>query len=310
MGIWNWIVTNLVTLVVGVIAVILAIFVALFVFDVIGDNDDNDDKDQSNTGSNVGANVNAVECQVINDYPLELLPEIATSGSHLRVQFWSDGTPGEKETFLPANAADGGRFNLAQPLKGHVWEFQGCTDQQMRADADASTQRRLAGHADNRGFVDWTCTGLFVPSQGTQPTCNSSTTSGSTTNVVPAAPAAAPANPAPAAPAPIAPANPAPAPQLNCDSDGNETFQSQPGQLWHPAGEWRVINFWSNWVDPNYGSHKLILAPDQNVGLPGGGDSYSWPADCQQAAQDAFNNNGNPPASLSDLPDPLADITE
>lgn len=103
-------------------------------------------------------------CRVIHDYQLQDLPEVATSGSHIRVEFWDDGTPGEKETYLPASAADGGRFILTRPLKGHVWEFADCTDEQMLADATATAQRRLDGHAVNMGYVQWQTTGLFQPS--------------------------------------------------------------------------------------------------------------------------------------------------
>ncbi|OGH15114.1 MAG: hypothetical protein A2860_02885 [Candidatus Levybacteria bacterium RIFCSPHIGHO2_01_FULL_37_33] len=281
---------------VGLGCLIAAAMIILPILAIVGVFDSDDDNSagkptagQADTSDNdqiVGI------CKVINDYPLELLQEISTSGSHIRVQYWSDGTPGEKETFLPASAADGGRFNLAQPLKGHVWEFQGCTDQQMRADADASTQRRLLGHADNRGFVDWTCTGLFIPSQGTQPpACNSSATTsvspnnGGTSYVV-----AAPA-PAPATPASV---------QQNCDG-ATDKHNPVLGQAWTPQGEFRVLNFWTNEPGQDQTLRKLMLSPSDQVSLLGGGDSTAWPANCQQAAQDGFNANPNPPTTLDEL---------
>lgn len=102
-------------------------------------------------------------CRAVHDYGLDLKPEVATSMLYIRVQFWTDGQP-ERETFLPASAAPGGRFLLTVPLRGHVWEFDGiCTDADMKADVDGSIARRKLGGANTAGYVEWQATGLFRP---------------------------------------------------------------------------------------------------------------------------------------------------
>ena len=102
-------------------------------------------------------------CRAVHDYGLDAKPEISTSGMFLRVQYWTDGQP-ERETFLPASAAGGGRFILTRALRGHVWEFDGtCTDADMKADVDGSITRRKLGGANNAGYVEWKETGLFQP---------------------------------------------------------------------------------------------------------------------------------------------------
>lgn len=214
-------------------------------------------------------------CRSTKDYQLQDLPEVATSGSHIRVQFWDDGTPGEKETFLPASAADGGRFILTQPLKGHVWEFDGCTDQQMLQDANATTQRRLAGHADNKGYVEWTSTGLFQPSGLTQI---------GTAAVQPPQVAAIPA------------------PAAGCD--GVTEIHQPVAQAWTPSGQggYVVVNTWSNW--PGYDQtveYTVLLGPGDLASFNGGGDATAWSASCQQAAQDGYNNSSYNKTTLADL---------
>lgn len=253
-----------------------------------------DGKSSSDT-SGIGGTTNG-GCHVINDYGLDGKPEVATSGSHLRVQFWNDGTPGEKETFLPSSAADGGRFNLTKPLKGHVWEFDGCTDQQMRTDADASTQRRVAGHADNVGYVDWCTTGLFQPSQAnTAPTtCSSSTqpnTSANTGTTYIAPPVAQPQSGASSYLAPAAPAAP------SCpDGIRGTDFNPVPGQEWNPAptDTYRVVNLWSNWPNHSQNTTKFLLSPGEVPKFQGGGSFWYWPSNCQTAAQAAYDSNPNP----------------
>ncbi|MEK7573258.1 MAG: hypothetical protein AAB531_02420 [Patescibacteria group bacterium] len=217
-------------------------------------------------------------------YQLKDLPEVATSGSHIRVQFWDDGTAGEKETFLPASAADGGRFNLARPLQGHVWEFSGCTEAQMLQDSNESHQRRLNGHADNVGYVEWCTTGLFIPSQDNSAptTCNSSSTATS------AQPDTSSAISSSGYSAPATPANPTPAQASTCpDGVRGPDHDSVAGQYWTPIGDpntWRSVIFWSNW-DQNQGESKIILAPGDPGNLPGGGSFWSWPANCEAEAR-------------------------
>lgn len=107
----------------------------------------------------------SVACQAVpsDGYGLDLKPEVATSGTYIRVQYWWEGQP-ERETYIPASAAGGGRFILTRALRGHVWEFHGnCTDADMTADVKGSIARRLAGGANNAGYVEWQATGLFRP---------------------------------------------------------------------------------------------------------------------------------------------------
>lgn len=105
-------------------------------------------------------------CHAFHDYGLKFKPEVSTSGTYVRVQYWSPNLPpGERETFMGAHEAVEARFLVTRPdLDGHVWEFKGaCDDVQMLADANASTTRRIAAGADNRGYVSWRETGLFTP---------------------------------------------------------------------------------------------------------------------------------------------------
>ncbi len=295
--------------VLGFLAIIGVIVLALWVAE-IGPFSDDDNSSAVNANANANANANGYGvsdsdtnrnteivgsngsngsttnggCSVIQDYQLQDLPEVATSGSHLRVQYWDDGTAGEKETFLPASAADGGRFNLARPLQGHVWEFSGCTEAQMLQDSNESHQRRLNGHADNVGYVEWCTTGLFIPSQDNSAptTCNSSSTATS------AQPDTSSAISSSGYSAPATPANPTPAQASTCpDGVRGPDHDSVAGQYWTPIGDpntWRSVIFWSNW-DQNQGESKIILAPGDPGNLPGGGSFWSWPANCEAEAR-------------------------
>lgn len=122
-----------------------------------------------------GGGVATTGCTVINDYGLDLKPELATSGSFVHVEFYSrDGEP-ERETILPSKEVPGGRFIVTMPLKGHVWEYSaGCTFGQTRAQVDAHINRRLAGGANNAGYVEWLSTGFFRPAVSGQIVINSS----------------------------------------------------------------------------------------------------------------------------------------
>lgn len=105
-------------------------------------------------------------CHAFHDYGLKFKPEVSTSGTYVRVQYWSPALPpGERETFMSAAEAVEARFLVTRPdLDGHVWEFKGaCDDALMLADAKTSTERRIAAGADNRGYVPWRDTGLFQP---------------------------------------------------------------------------------------------------------------------------------------------------
>jgi len=97
-------------------------------------------------------------CYVVHDYQLQDLPEVATSsGNFLHVEYWTDGNP-ERETILPGN-----RYLLNTALKGHVWEYSGCTFDQVMEQVDAHIARRIAQLANNDGFVPWEQVGFFEP---------------------------------------------------------------------------------------------------------------------------------------------------
>lgn len=88
-----------------------------------------------------------------------------------------------------------------------------------------------------------------------------------------------------------------------------ENFGSnfQDRKVWHITtsdNEVAVVNFWSNWTDPNYPFVKFQLGPNSDVKLKGGGDATFFPADCQDAATTAMENlAGNQKViDFSDLP--------
>ena len=83
---------------------------------------------------------------------------------------------------------------------------------------------------------------------------------------------------------------------LNCDTaTAKETHVPVVGQGWVPAGEWRVVNFWTNEHGQDQAEHKILLAPGDNTTLMGGGTSWSWPAACAEAAKKAYDQNSLPP---------------
>jgi hypothetical protein len=99
-------------------------------------------------------------CTVIHEYQLKDLPEVATSsGNFLHVEYWTGGSAPEYEVILP-----GGRYLLqTQFAGGHVWEYAGCTFEQVKSQVDAHISRRLAQKANNGGYVNWESTGYFIP---------------------------------------------------------------------------------------------------------------------------------------------------
>jgi hypothetical protein len=88
-----------------------------------------------------------------------------------------------------------------------------------------------------------------------------------------------------------------------CPEGIQESHAAVVDEVWTPSGEWRVVNFWSNQVDPNFTDHKLLLEPGQNPGLLGGGSSWSWPDNCGDAAHANYEANGLDPVKLSELED-------
>jgi hypothetical protein len=92
----------------------------------------------------------------------------------------------------------------------------------------------------------------------------------------------------------------------------SENFGSdfQGRKVWHittSANEVAVVNFWSNWTDPNYPFVKFKLTPNSDVKLKGGGDVTFFPADCQDQVTEAMKNlAGNQKViDFSDLPSKL-----
>ncbi len=100
-------------------------------------------------------------CKVIHDYQLKDLSEVATSvGNYIHVEFYVDGQP-EFETLLP-----GGRYTLnTQFPGGHVWEYSGCSENEVMVQINAHIARRLSQKANNGGFQEWKSTGFFSPVQ-------------------------------------------------------------------------------------------------------------------------------------------------
>ena len=97
---------------------------------------------------------------MIHDYQLKDLTEVSTSkDGFLHVEFWVGGDAPEYETILP-----GGRYLLKiQFSGGHVWEYAGCTFEQVKNQVDAHISRRLAQKAKNGGYVEWGSTEYFIP---------------------------------------------------------------------------------------------------------------------------------------------------
>jgi len=256
-------------------------------------------------------------CRVINDYPLELLPEVATSGSHIHVEYWWDGSGGERETLLPTEGVDGGRFILNRALKGHVWEYAGCADDEVLDQINVHIGRRLAGHADNKGYVEWKSTELFNPAGGQgrpgplaalsqalvpQASLPDRTDCNAIRGTAYRSPAEREFFLANCQSAQTQQPVSEPAAASNCDSaTAKETHPPVVGQGWIPSGEWRVLGFWTNEPEKDQAERKLLLTPADNVSLLGGGTSWSWPAACEQAARDEFSTNGLPATSLAEL---------
>lgn len=118
----------------------------------------------------------AETCRVIHESVMvETMDHVSTSGDFIHVEYWFDGQP-ERETILDAAKADGGAYTFSRPLKGWVWEYDGCTYDEVLAQVNANITRRLAGHFNNVGYFPygvvlsgsdknspWDPTKLFVP---------------------------------------------------------------------------------------------------------------------------------------------------
>lgn len=108
----------------------------------------------------------AGQCHAFFDYGLKFKPEVATSGTAIRVEWWVPAVSNEEfETFMMAKEAKGGRFLVSTnpELDGHAWEFVGnCTETYMKDHIEKDViPLRLAGGANNKGYREWKSTNLF-----------------------------------------------------------------------------------------------------------------------------------------------------
>lgn len=93
--------------------------------------------------------------------------------------------------------------------------------------------------------------------------------------------------------------------QTRASENFGSNFQGR--SVWHITTSENgvaVVNFWSNWTNPNYPFVKFKLAPNSDVKLKGGGDVTYFPADCQDQVAEAMKNlAGNQKViDFSDLP--------
>lgn len=89
-------------------------------------------------------------------------------------------------------------------------------------------------------------------------------------------------------------------PSASC-ADGIREDRQPVNETWNPQGQWRVVNFWSNQPGVDQKERKLLLSPSDDVGLLGGGASWSWGSACEKQARDAFAKNGHPAVTLDQL---------
>ncbi len=112
-------------------------------------------------------------------------------------------------------------------------------------------------------------------------------------------PAATPI-PSSSASTPVPPSAPTPVPVV-CPEGVREDHPPTVGSTWTPAGEWRIVNFWTNEPGKDQTERKLLLAPTDRPALRGGGSSWSWPASCGSVAQTEFAKNSLPSVTLAQL---------
>lgn len=91
------------------------------------------------------------------------------------------------------------------------------------------------------------------------------------------------------------PIPPAPA---NClQVDVNLSHDPQQGTWYTTQNTWRIINFWVG----DYSLHKLLLAPEDNPGLLGGGSLWSWTTGCESVVRAEYSKNTLPPVTINEL---------
>lgn len=95
---------------------------------------------------------------------------------------------------------------------------------------------------------------------------------------------------------------PTPAPVV-CPEGVREDHSPVVGSTWSPAGECRVVNFWTNEPEHDQVERKLLLGPEDHPALRGGGSSWSWPANCGDVAQREYAKNPLSSVTLAQLAD-------
>ncbi|RJP46611.1 MAG: hypothetical protein C4584_01405 [Armatimonadetes bacterium] len=117
--------------------------------------------------------------------------------------------------------------------------------------------------------------------------------------LVPQAPA-----PQPFVPQPLTPQVPQ-APTGQCEpavrSDFVSNFAGQQMMVIPADEKWRILNGWSNWVDPNLGDFKLLIPPGTGLIFKGGGSIWTRPAGCESATHAEFAENFLPPMTIEQL---------
>ncbi len=94
-------------------------------------------------------------CHIIHDSLVDQwMDHVSSSGSHIHLEYWTQGQP-ERETLLPTAGVPGGRWDIPTGIRGWVWEYDGCSDQQVADQISAHITRRLAGGFNNAGYVSW-----------------------------------------------------------------------------------------------------------------------------------------------------------
>jgi hypothetical protein len=107
------------------------------------------------------------ECRVVHDYNLRQDDtEVATDSnpdSLIHTETYTNtnnGSGPEMESVL-----DGGRYRVNQEngVRGHVWEYDGCTREQVERQVDKHIERRLGQKANNVGWApDFVVKELFT----------------------------------------------------------------------------------------------------------------------------------------------------
>jgi hypothetical protein len=243
-------------------------------------------------------------CRVIHEY--NLLPDmnhVSSSGSQIHVQFYfySDANAGEWETVLPTAGVAGGRWNVTPPsgryLRGFVWEYADCTNEQVISIINPHIERRLAGEFPNKGYIPWnqphpeSNSVLFVPHKLTGSTPPAAPSGTGTTPPAPTKPgaAAAPAKPS---------GSSAPA---NCEAKVDKRSPAV-GTTWSLKSDGpMIVNFWTNEPGKDQKERKLLLAPGTNVLLKGGGTSFAYATGCDSVTQKEFDANSLPTVTFEQL---------